>query len=210
MAAPQEDSQLGSPAAFRSILFDRFETGAEADKGSEPEFFADLNLDQIVKSMTVCRDEYDLKPFFYTPLKTVEGIEYRQEVFRDLQNQPLQRAIRSFAEQMRAMRQQLAQAQKLAYNCQRQSWFLGAIDTYCIAVGQLATALASTNLCSRALGAFWGFLKIYTGADDFASLVADVQNVKADLSAVRYCLHKEGMRIEVSRYEGEADYGADV
>lgn len=210
MATPQDDSQFGNPVGFQSILFDRFETGAGASTAREPEFFADLNLDQIVESLSVGRGEYDLKPFFYLPLQTVEGIGYRQDVFRDLQNQPFQSAIRSFAEQMRAMREQLAQAQKLAYNCQKQSWFLSAIDTYCIAVGELATALASSNVCSRALRALSGYLKTYTESDDFASLVADAQNVKARLSAVRYCLHIEGMRVEVSRYEGEPDYGADV
>ncbi len=65
---------------FQSILFDNPESGREINKQEAPDFFADLNLDQIVESITSGRDEYNLKPFFYIPLKRVEAINYRQEI----------------------------------------------------------------------------------------------------------------------------------
>ena len=59
---------------FRSILFDESGIGTDIDGREAPEFFPDLNLDQIVASITAGRDEYDLKPFFYSPLSHVEKI----------------------------------------------------------------------------------------------------------------------------------------
>jgi DNA mismatch repair protein MutS len=210
MAEIRTDVQTGDSECFGSILFDKRQGLIDAANREEPEFFADLNLDQIVDSVTTGRDEYDLKPFFYIPLKDVETINYRHDVLRDLENQNCLKAIRSFAEQMRAMREQLAQAGRLAHDCEKHGWFRDAIETYHTAVEQLAGGLARGNVCSRGLRSFLEYLTNYTRSDVFTSLVADAEKVKAELSAIRYCLRIDGMRIEVSRYEGQDDYGADV
>ena len=70
---------------FDSILFDR--SGMSVDDREEPEIFGDLNLDQIVDSITAGRDEYNLKPFFYAPLSDVETVRYRYEILRDLEDE---------------------------------------------------------------------------------------------------------------------------
>jgi hypothetical protein len=122
----------GNSMPFRSILFDQSEIGADIDGHEAPEFFTDLNLDQIVAPITAGRDEYNLKPFFYTPLRDVETICYRYEILRDLENQALFGYIQSFAQEMRTMRAHVAQAVKLYYNYHKHSWFLDAVDIYCL------------------------------------------------------------------------------
>ena len=84
---------------FRSILFDQSEISTVVDGRETPEFFSDLNLDQIVASITAGREEYNLKPFFYTPLRRIETINYRHDILRDLENQALLGHIRSFAQE---------------------------------------------------------------------------------------------------------------
>lgn len=197
-------------APFRSILFDQHEANTVVDGRKEPECFTDLNLNQIVASLTDGRDEYDLKPFFYIPLRHVETIRYRHDVFRDLENQALLGHIRSFAEKMQTMRQRLAQAEKLHYQYQKERWFLEAVDVYCGAVGGLAHDLAVAELRSRGLLALREYLTGYTKSPAFASLSAETKKLKDDLGAIRYCLHIKGRRIKVSRYESELDYGAEV
>jgi hypothetical protein len=54
-------------ARFLSVLFEQPSTAADVDGRQEPDFFADLNLDQVLESMTAGREQYDLKPFFYAP-----------------------------------------------------------------------------------------------------------------------------------------------
>ncbi len=195
---------------FRSILSDESEIGTDIDGQQAPEFFTDLNLDQIVASITAGRDEYNLKPFFYTPLSHVETINYRYDVLRDLENQALFGHIQSFAQEMRTMRSHLTQSDKLYYKYPKQSWFLDAVDIYCGAVSCLARHLTLTDLRSRGFQAFREYLTSYTGSGEFVSLVADTRKLKTDLSGIRYSLHIEGKRITVSRYEAAPDYGADV
>lgn len=195
---------------FRGILFDESEIATDIDRQSAPEFFTDLNIDQIVASITAGRDEYNLKPFFYAPLSNIETINYRHEILRDLEDPALLRYIRWFAQEMQAMRSHLAQADKLSYKYQKESWFLAAVDTYCGAVNRLARDLTFTDLGSRGFLTFCDHLTSYIESDEFASLVAETQKVKADLSMVRYCLRIEGTRIHVGRYELQPDYSADV
>src|ERR1017187_7456901 len=81
MTQPLSNPQKrGNSVPFHSILFDESEAGTDIGGREAPEFFTDLNLDQIVASMTAGRDEYNLKPFFYTPLSRVETINYRYDI----------------------------------------------------------------------------------------------------------------------------------
>ena len=107
---------------------------------SEPDFFADLRLDQVVAALTAGREEYDLAGFFYRPLHEVEAVHYRHHVLSDLEQEPVLGAVREFAGGMRQMRKHLALMAKLHYARQQQRWFLEAASVYCDAVCALPCA----------------------------------------------------------------------
>ena len=193
---------------FDSILFDR--SGMSVDDREEPEIFGDLNLDQIVDSITAGRDEYNLKPFFYAPLSDVETVRYRYEILRDLEDEAVAGCVRSFAGEMRKMRRHLSQADKAYYKYQKQSWFLDAVETYRNAATQLSNSLMHAAIGSSGFRAFRGYLAIYVESDDFRGLAAETNKLRADLAGIRYSLHIAGKRITVSKYDNEVDYGADV
>lgn len=195
---------------FRSILFGELDPPEDLEKLKAPEFFSDLNIDQIVESVTAGRDEYNLKPFFYIALDHIETIEYRQDVFRDLENPALSACIRAFAQEMRTMRRHLAQAEKLHYKYQKQAWFLAAVDIYCRAARRLIQDLVAADVRSPGLRGFREYLIAYTDSTDFLALVAQTDKLRTDLSGIKYSLHIDGKCITVSRYNSEPDYGADV
>jgi len=99
---------------FHSILFDRVEDGTKAETAEAAKFFVDLNLDQIVDAVTAPKQEYDLKPFFYVPLRDIDAIRYRHEIMQDLENTPLYDHVKAFAQKMRAMRDGFAHREAAA------------------------------------------------------------------------------------------------
>jgi len=86
-----------------SLLFEKPERIARESK-EEPGFLHDLNLDQIIEALTDGREEYNLRTYYYTPLKDSDAICYRQEIFRDLENEPLFENLKIFSEKMREVR----------------------------------------------------------------------------------------------------------
>lgn len=198
---------MGTLMAFRSILFQH---GGDDTRRSAPDYFADLNLDQIVAAVTRGKEEYDLAPFFYLPLTDPDDIVFRQEIMRDLEKAALYEAIESFAKRMRTMRRYLAQGEMLSYQHQKERWFLDAVDAYCNAVSRLGDALPKAAVTSRGLTAFCEYLIGYANSDEFLGLLGHTKALKNDLGGIRYKLVIDGLEVEARQDQGEPNYGAEL
>lgn len=192
---------------FQSILFDCLQVELSS---VPPEFFPDLNLDQVVAAITARRDEYELQALFQTLLPNPEIIRYRQGVFRDLDNEKTLDSVRHFSASIRTMRSHLALSEKLNYKYQKGGWFLEAIQVYADGIAVLQRDLNRIELRSNGLLRFRDYLNAYAESTEFATLVSETQIIAQGLSRVQYCLHIKGNRVEVNTYEGEPDYAAEV
>jgi len=172
--------------AFHSILFDDLETGRNVDSQEAPEFFKDLNLDQIVHAITEEWKDYNLAPFFYVRLNDLDAISYRQEVMRDFEDARLMGAVKAFSVQMRAMRERVKQAKDLYFKYAIERAFLGAVEIYCQAVERFLRQLDELDLRSRGLQAFLEYLTNYARCDSFRNLVTESQKLRLDLSSITY------------------------
>ena len=189
-----------------SILF----AGAHDRAIAEPAYLGDLNLDQLIDTLTTGRQEYDLRPLFCTPLHDAAAVTYRHEVLHDLERAEVREPVTRFAERMRAMREQLALAEQMRHERQAQRWFLDAVGVYCSAVSGLSHALDELELHSRGLQGFHRHLERYVGGRAFAALSAEVDELRSDLSAVAYAVHIKGNRVTVRPYADEPDQSAAV
>lgn len=192
---------------FHSILWPD-EPGRIASE--MPPFFPDLNLDQVALDLVSGREEYDLKPFFYTPAGSLEAIRYRQEVFRELENPALTGCVQRFAQGMRAVREHLAMSHKLYYKYQKAGYFLDAAELYCQAVRALWGDLVALQPAAAGWRGLQGYLAGYLRSQSFTSLEEEVQGLQQALGSVRYNVLIHGDRVTVRPYASESDYGAQI
>lgn len=195
---------------FRSILFGDPDANTGVDGRSAPDFFQDLNIDQIVGAVIKGRDEYKLPPFFATPLTDVDAVLYRQEIFQDLEKEQLHEIVVKFAGTMQRMRSLLRASAKLHYRYEKKRWFLNAVAVYCQGVTALASDLTQADIESRGFLALREDLARYANSERFTLLAGEVRRLLDGLAAVRYCVLTKGSRITVGRYDGEVDYSQQV
>ena len=193
--------------AFGSILFADDVPPLHAE---EPDFFADLNLDQALASLLAGREQYELESFFYTPLREVSDVRYRHEVLRDLEKPDVLESITRFASAMQRTRAHLAQVENLHHPLQKQAWMRDAIEIYCAAIRSLADDLAEQDVTSRGFTELRDYLAAYAASERFTTLAAETRALKEALAGVRYAVRIQGARVTVSRFGGEPDYSADV
>lgn len=193
---------------FHSILLST--NGVQKETAAQLPFFPDLNLDQVIEAITSPKQEYNLKPFFYTPLRNVETIHYRHEVMRDLEDDTLMALINAFAKKMTIARRYLALIEKLDFNYHKKGWFLEAALVYCEAVTGLARDLEQATLQSRGLLAFYKYVANYARSPEFQTLRAEAQAVKTGLSELQYSVIVRPGKFSVRKYERETDYTLEV
>jgi DNA mismatch repair ATPase MutS len=197
-------------ASFRSILFELAPHVPEPSRPAAPQVLADLNLDQVCSALTFGRDQYDLAPYFLTPLHDEAAIYYRHQVLRDLRTGDVRTAVAAFARSLTSMRQGLAQVSRLGHRYQQQRWFLDAANTYGQAVLTLAEQLRDVELKSAGLVSLREYLQTYLQSAEYQRLTASVADLLDRLRDVRYCVHIKANRVRITRYEDEKDYGAEV
>ena len=197
---------------FPSLLFQVAPSARGAgEQDADRSFAPDLNLDQIVAAVAGDREERDLiTEVLFGHLHDAGAVRYRQEVFQDLDNPALFDGVQRFAGLMGEVRAHLRQLAKMEYRYYREGWLLDAAAIYCDAVQSLAEHLASAQISSRALLAFREYLASYVTSAGFTALASDTRNRKDALGQIRYCTRIRGGRVDVSRYQEEADYSATV
>jgi DNA mismatch repair protein MutS len=195
-------------ASFTSVLFPQSDSTAGLD--ATPDCFPDLHLDEIVAAVTTGTDNDYLKKFFNVPLREVSAVQYRHQVFRDLERQEAREPIQRFVGNMRTIRREIGRAAKMWHPLQRQGWLAHGVGAYCRAITQLRDDLTDVQLSSQGLRGFSGHLAGYADSDTFRKLAADTTAVHTQLHQIRYTVHIQGLRVHVETFKDQGDYSVGV
>ncbi len=181
-----------------------------AENDQPPACFHDLNLDQVVDWVTASKQEYRLKPYYFTAVQDEATIRFRQEIVSDLLGETTLKKLQAFAEQMALVRRYRKLAAEIYHQNHREGWQLEAALAYVRAVDRLAEDLSAADLNSQGLRAFRQALQYYIASAAFQQLKNEAEQLKRELSEVQYCILIKDTTVKVRKYEGEADYSIEV
>ncbi len=190
---------------FQSILFEKYDANA-MEYLVPPSYFYDLHLDTIVEAITLGKENYRLKPLFYTPVKDVTIIKYRHSIMQDIETDALFVGMQSFSNSMQAIRSQLIHIDKIYYELQKELIFIEVVNEYCKAVTALLNGLDQAKIQSNGLHAFRNFLKNYTESNEFTIICEEEKRLRNEVSRIKYLLIIKDSAVTVQKYKEEPDY----
>jgi len=202
---------------FCSILFPDDHQIPHKEAKSEPSYFKDLNLAQIIRPILAGYKAYQLDGGFLTPLDNLNIIQYRQDIMRDLENDELRELISSFCKTVFELNTFVNQTRKiLASNEADQNDYLARgrmldfASQYCSVIIETADGLKEKLILSKGLQSFTDYLDDYQKSEKLITLKTSVDNLKKELSTVHYCMLIKNGAIRVRKYEDQPDISADV
>lgn len=202
---------------FSSILFPDDDKIPQKEAKSEPGYFKDLNLEQIIRPILTGCKTYQLDGWFLTSLADADMIRYRQDVMRDLKDDGLREIISTFSKTVFELNAFVNQTREIlvsndAYhnNYLARGRMSDFASRYCSVIMETADGLNGKPILSKGLQSFTDYLHQYRVGEKFLALKTSVDALKKELSTVHYCMLMKDGTIRVRKYENQPDISVDV
>ena len=141
--APVEAWRRGSDHFAASSTRRRTARTRRSDRSRPPVSATSISTRSSPRSSPASRNTIS-RAVFYRPLRSVEAVEYRQDVMRDLEDQgPLRRRSTSLRRAPGRFGTTSRRRRNCTTNIRKQAWSLDAIELYCKAVERLLRASRS-------------------------------------------------------------------
>ncbi|MDR3209783.1 MAG: hypothetical protein LBT36_04065, partial [Oscillospiraceae bacterium] len=212
---------------FHSILFPTREQHGQPRQETEPEYFKDMNLDQIFNPILTPGLAVDpilargrgpeMKSLFFTPLRDPEIITYRQEVLRELEDEELRALVVGFSQTLfdiqafvKMVQDSISSRSKLRDNYLTRGSLLDCAERYIEAVDAFAGAYTARTFASAGMRAFAEYIRDYCASEHFQAMREHTRVLREELSTVEYCMLIKYGTIRVRKYEGQSNYAEDI
>jgi len=176
---------------------------------TSPDALHDLALDEIFDRLASTRHP-GRRSLFETPLGSEDAVRYRQDVFRDLQRQPVREAATRCATSLTTARRLLTTARSVRRRHERDLWHLHGVLEYARAVDRLEPDLRAAGASSLGMRRIMGHAARLTSSSSFVELRRRSEAVAERLGAVTVSLVARDGRVSVGRFDDEADLLADA
>lgn len=196
----------GATTVFVSLLFNSAEA-ADDCHSEAPDYFGDLNLDQVVSAIVGDDDQYRLATWFYTPVQDVDTIARRHAVFQDLAHEAILHAAQAFTEGISRVHESRACVDQAHHRHEKTRWLVDSAARYCGVVTDFASALKEAHPESTAFADLSSWLDDYVASETFHTLAETTEARLADVAEIRYDVLMRGPLIDVSHFGEEPDYG---
>lgn len=191
---------------FISILYESEPPPKEYIRNLEPDYFLDLNLDQVVNSIMSERSHYNLQPYYYILPDRKETIIYRQDVLKDFSNESLLTSIINFSYHMRNALEYKEYSNMCEHPKQKQRWHVDFVTAYCAALRTLNDCLSSAEIASKGLLKITSYLKQIISMQTFIDAENNAAGINTAFSNLRYGLKLEQEKVTVTINPPDRNY----
>ncbi|WP_069162502.1 MutS-related protein [Nocardia altamirensis] len=192
---------------FPSVLWHDTESAA---RQCLPDMLTDLNLHRIIAAVLPDGDQEPLREHLRTPLRDVASIDYRHEIFRDLEHNSVREPFITFVRALWAVRRAITESRTVYHPYQQRRFHLDAALAYCRAVVALDESVDRSTIASRGLREWLDALSRYLAGAEFQRLVAESTARQQQLSEIRYRVAIKDLNVYVDTDDGGPDYTARV
>lgn len=180
-----------------------------ADKPPErealmPDFFSDLNLDQIVYKINSLRKNYDIKKLYYMLPDSRETLGLRQSIYSDIKKPKVFDTFCRFSECMKEMREALDYSAEIKFEPQKAVLYVTAAASYCDAVktlGGLKTLVSSPRLTE-----LLHLTEAYAGSKEYFEFEKRTTELYEEICGFFYRIALKRDTYSVKTVRGEKNY----
>ena len=175
-------------------------------KATMPEFFLDLNLNQIVRELQEKEKGYDIRSMFYRLPKDYETVLYRQAIYREIRKKQLEASLEAFAKKMRETRDYKEHHEKVRDKQQYQMYWFNVVSAFTDGVELLRNALVACEPESEGLAGLLRFLEEICGTALWKECAKAKEKINGMLSGLRFEVSIDGIDLKVRTLQRERFY----
>lgn len=193
-----------------SILGSLYKERNTEDVCFMPEYFFDLNLDQIMECIMAEKKEYNLKPYYYELAEDYDTINYRQNVLKELGNKELQKAIIDFSRELKKVLLYREYYEKNENVLQKERWYLDYHYIYCISVEKLYKTLVELAVTSKGFLGLQQWLASYIQTEEFIQVQKHAKDTMEQILKLKFCIQLGKEKVTIHNEISEDNYSEDI
>lgn len=186
--------------SIRSILFGGEDPPAPED-AAEPEYFRDLNLDQVAEAVARAGEEPALVGWFRLPLRDAGLVAFRQEVFENLEDPDVRMLAERFTASTARVGRRLELIGRMKHPPQAHRRHLDLVLEHTDAMRSFAEGLEAVELTAAGLRGLRDDMARHVREPSFVRLRDEARGLHDRLGEIRYDLMLRGDRITVARHD---------
>lgn len=180
-----------------------------ADKPPErealmPNFFSDLNLDQIVYKINSLRKNYDIKKLYYMLSDSEKTLGLRRSIYSDIKKTEVFDVFCRFSDCMKRVRDFLDYSAEIGFEPQKAVLFVTAAASYCDAVKTLISLKPLVS--SPYLAQLVSLTESYAGSSGYLEFSKKTAELYEEIRGFFYRVTLKRDTYSVKSAEGEKDY----
>lgn len=172
--------------------------------------FKNLNLDDVIRDVKNFSKSFDIKDYYYNTLNDVDDILYRQEIFKDLENNELFDALNLFSYTMHNKIISIEENTDAKYSVLRQIRLKQRICDYLDILQTLKNNLEKINYSSRGIKKLYEWLSDYLNGEKVAFIKKDMAIIDEEMSKIKFRLGLENGVVKIAKYEDKELISDDI